>query len=222
MIIKSITPIRVTDAELARRQARYDELAPDGVEVDLVNLDGPDVPRRLESAGDIEVSDRLVAIEIARTDPGGYDAVLPDCVLDPGVTTSVSTVPVFGILQLASGFLATLGQRFGAVTRNEPIAEELRACLRRYSLDRHLDSVEVLDLDFDDIERDETWNAAIDTVTDRFLARSVPTVINGCSAVDVADRRAGTVVIDPTRLALQVLGLAAATGLVSGSREVVR
>lgn len=224
MKVKSITPIRVTDAELARRQARYDELAPEGVEVDLINLtDGPDVPRRLESADDIALSDRLVAVEIARTDPGAHDVVMPDCVLDPGVASSAGSapVPVCGILQLASGFLAVLGHRFGAVTRNEPIAEELRACLRRYSLDRDFDEVAVLDLSFEDIENDETWNTAIDTVRDRFFARSVRAVVNGCSAVDVRDHDGGAVVIDPTRLALRMLGLAAATGLAPGSLVVV-
>lgn len=216
MRVKSITPIRVTDAELARRQARYDELAPAGIEVELVNLaDGPDVPRRLESADDIAVSERLVAAEIASTDPGAHDAVLPDCVLDPGVISSAGSAPVpaYGILQLSSGFLAALGHRFGAVTRNEPIARELRACLRRYGTDRDFDDVVVLDLDFDDIEKHEVWNAAIDSVRDRFTARSVLAVINGCSAVDVVDRDGGATVIDPTRLAMRMLGLVAASGL---------
>lgn len=221
MRVKSITPIRVTAAELARRQARYDELAPAGVEVDLINLtDGPGVPRRLESADDIALSDRLVAVEIARTDPGAHDVVMPDCVLDPGVVSAAGTapVPVYGILQLASGFLAALGLRFGALTRNKPIAEELRACLCRYSRDGDFDQVEVLDLDVDDIENEEIWNAAIDAVSGRFVARSVRVVVNGCSAVDVRDHHGEAVVIDPTRLALRVLGLAAATQLAMGSR----
>ena len=217
MKLKSITPIRVTDAELARRQARYDELAPAGVQVHLVNLpDGPDVPRRLESADDIAASDALVAAEIARTDPAEFDAVLPDCVLDPAVATTAGSapVPVFGILQQSAGFLALLRHRFGAVTRNRPIAEELRACVRRYHLEDAFDDVEVLDLSFDDIEDDARWNAAIDAVRERFAARSVAAVVNGCSAVDVRDRDGGVVVVDPTRLALRVLGLAADSGLV--------
>ncbi len=211
MKLKAITPIRVTDAELVRRQARYDELAPDGVEVHLVNLpDDPDVPRKLESAEDIAASDRLVAAEIVRTDPAQFDAVLPDCVLDPGVasTADQAPVPVYGILQLATGFLAAVGHRFGAMTRNEPIAEELRACLRRYGLTDRLDEVAVLDLSFDDIEDHDTWNAAIDGVRDRFTTRSVQSVINGCSAVAVRDHGSGAVVVDPTGLALQVIGMA--------------
>lgn len=225
MRLKSITPIRVTDAELARRQARYADLAPNGVEIHLVNLpDGPEVPRKLDSADDIAASDRLVAAEIARTDPAEYDAVMPDCVLDPGVVSMMASapVPVFGILQLAGGFLALVGHRFGAMTRNDPIAEELRACLRRYGLDDRFDEVAVLDLSFDDIEDDETWNAAIDGVRDRFTGRSVQSVVNGCSAVEVRARESDVAVVDPTRLALQVLGLAGGAGLLAASSALVR
>jgi allantoin racemase len=224
MRIKAITPIRVTDAELARRQVRYRELAPAGIEIDLVNLpDAPEVPRRLDTAGDIAASDLLVAAEVARTDPADHDAVLPDCVLDPGVTRSAGSapVPVYGILQLAAGFLGTLGHRFAAMTRNEPIAEELRACLRRYRLEERFDDVAVLDLTFDDIEDDSAWNAAIDRVRDRFADRGVTSVVNGCSAVKVHDREASVTVVDPTRLALQLLAVAAGNGLATGPTQVL-
>lgn len=216
MRIKAITPICVTDAELARRTARYRELAPTGIEIDVVNLsDGDDVPRRLDRADGITASDRLVAAEARRTDPARHDAVLPDCVLDPGVLTAGddAPVPVYGILRLAAGFLASLGQRFAAVTRNAPIGDELVACLERYGLAERFDGLAVLDLTFDDIEDDATWNAAIDRVRDRFTDRGVQTVINGCSAVEVRPRDGGATVVDPTQLALRLLGVAAASGL---------
>lgn len=224
MKLKSITPIRVTAAELARRQARYAELSPPGVEIQLVNLpDEPDVPHKLESADDIAASDKLVAAEITRTDPREHDAVMPDCVLDPGVVSTAGTapVPVFGILHLAAGFLALMGHRFGAMTRNQPIAEELHDCLRRYSLDSQFDQVAVLDLSFDDIEDHQTWNAAIDQVRDRFSGRSVQAVVNGCSAVTVRPHESGVTVVDPTRLALQVLGLADANALLTARSSVL-
>lgn len=221
MRIKSITPIHVTEAELARRQARYRSLSPDGIEIELVNLPaGSDAPRSLESAEDIAASDRLVAAEIRRTDATRYQAVLPDCVLDPGVMTTAddAPVPVFGILQLSAGFLALLGHRFAAMTRNEPIGDELRACLKRYGLDADLDDVAILQLAFDDIENDARWNAAIDGVRSRFADRGVQSVINGCSAVSVTPHDGAVAVIDPTELALQVLGVAAGTALVMAAR----
>lgn len=129
MRIKAITPIRVSEAELARRQARYEALSPPGVEVELVNLPGRHgVPDRLNSARDIRALEEIVIEEASRTDPARHDAVLPDCVLDPGLDRLERECPVqaFGILKLSSGFLVSLGHRFGAFTRNRPIGEELR------------------------------------------------------------------------------------------------
>jgi hypothetical protein len=47
MRVYSVTPIHVGPEELARRQARYDALAPDGLTVTLTDL-GPEAPRALE------------------------------------------------------------------------------------------------------------------------------------------------------------------------------
>lgn len=224
MRIKAITPIRVTEAELARRRARYRGLAPPGIEVDVINLpDGNGVPRRLDTPAHIAASDRLVADEIRRIDPREYDAVLPDCVLDPGVasTSGDAPVPVFGILQLSAGFLAALGHRFAAMTRNEAIAEELQACLNRYDLQNRFDEVAILDMTFEDIEDDETWNAAIDDVRARFVSRGVQSVVNGCSAVAVHHRESQILVVDPTRLALQLLGVVAEAGLATVVRPAL-
>jgi Asp/Glu/hydantoin racemase len=135
--------------------------------------------------------------------------------------TGSAPVPVFGSLQLAAGFLALMGHRFGALTRNDPIGDELRACLHRYGLDDRFDEVAILNLSFDDIEDDETWNAAIDDVRDRFAGRSVQSVVNGCSAVDVRAHDGGVAVVDPTRLALQVIGLADGAGLLAASSALV-
>lgn len=225
MRIKAITPIRVTDAELARRQARYQSLSPAGIDIELVNLPaGSDVPRSLESVDDIAASDRLVAAEIRRSDARRYDAVLPDCVLDPGLSSAAgdAPVPVFGILQLAAGFLVLLGHKFAAMTRNEPIGDEFRACLKRYGLDANFDDVAILQLSFDDIEDDVRWNTAIEGVRSRFADRGVQSVVNGCSAVSVTEHDSGVAVIDPTRLALQVLGVAAEADLVTPARPAAR
>ena len=84
--IRAITPIHVGEAELARRQARYDAFSPPGVRVTLEDLpDAPDVPRELASEADIEASERAVAAMALGTDPALFDLILPDCVLDTGV-----------------------------------------------------------------------------------------------------------------------------------------
>jgi allantoin racemase len=221
MRIKAITPIRVSEAELARRQARYEALSPPGVEVELVNLpDRHGVPDRLNSARDIRASEEIVIEEASRTDPARHDAVLPDCVLDPGLDRLERECPVqaFGILKLSSGFLVSLGHRFGAFTRNRPIGEELRDRLETYGFLPNFDRVEVLDLAFEDIADEEGWNETLRESARRFSGSPTTAVINGCSAVELRPPPGNTAaVVDPTRLALASLGLAASEGLAPGT-----
>jgi len=210
MRIKAITPIRVAEDELARRQDRYRRLSPPGVEVTLVNLpDRSDVPRALEHDDDLLASDRLVAEVAAATDPSQFDAILPDCVLDPGLPTILreGPLPVFGILKLSAGFLHALDRPFVAVARNKVIAGELERCIARYGLVEQFNGVDLLHLSLEDIADDAKWNDALTTVRDRLAAGPVRTVLNGCSAVEVMDDRHSVSVFDPTRLALRLVGI---------------
>lgn len=220
MRLKVITPIRVGEKELARRRERYRAVGPSRLEMDLFDL--PDgAPESLDSEVSIRESERLVAEEALKTDPGSYDAVLPDCVLDPGLDRleGESLLPTFGILKLSVGFLAALGHRFASVTRNEPIGEELKARLERYGYLDRFDQNVILDLDFADIADDARWNEVLSEVAERFSSSATTALINGCSAVDLRARPAGVTLVDPTRLALTLLGTAAESGLTPRSRE---
>ena len=214
MKVKAITPIHVADDELERRSARYRRLAPPGVEIDLLNLpDDASIPRRLESPEDIAASDRLVA-EVARRHADGADALLPDCVLDPGIDAleRLGGPPAFGMLRLAAGFLASCGRRFGAVTRNRAIGEELERRVRLYGLDPWFDRVVVLELDFEAVADHDRWEEALDRSRSAFEGTGVSAILNGCSAVELTGERE-TPVLDPAALALRMLGVVAASGL---------
>lgn len=212
MRIRAITPIHVDDAELERRRARYGRLAPAGVAVRLDDLgDGPEVPRALDTEEDVRRSEDLLLAEARRTDFHVYDAVLPDCVLDPGVGVATD-LPMLGILQLSAHLLASTGQHIAAVARNEAIAAELERKAVRYGLAAQFTDVRVLGLDVTDIADDATWGAALARGTAGLHAHLV---INGCSAVEVRDDAGeGPRVVDPTAVALRVLGLLVELGLV--------
>lgn len=211
MRVRSITPIRVPDDELARRRARYDQLAPHGVEVHLDNLaDGPTTPWQLDTDEDVATSNDLVLAMALDTDPEAYDLVLPDCVLDPAVRRmEVEPVPIVGILQLASTHLALLGRAFTAVTRNRAIADELADRVRAYGVDDRFLGVDVLDLDFAAIQDESRWHAALAPARLTATERGASAVINGCSAVDVHPDDAGAPAVDPTAMALRLLGATA-------------
>lgn len=201
MRIFSVTPIHVGAQELGRRQARYDSLLPAGVTLDLIDI-GPAAPKALDTVEDIEASTAAVVAAL-RAAPDGYDVLLPDCVLDPGVEQLASELPVVGILQLSLGWQVIRGRRSGMVARNEAISAELMERARAYGWEQHVSGVEVLGLDVEAIADHEQWDGALDAALDRF-GSGVSTVINGCSAVPVKPQGKVTVV-DPTALALRLI-----------------
>lgn len=218
--VRAITPIRVDDAELRRRRERYDALAAPGITVHLDNLPAdPDVPRQLDDADAIAASDAYVVEEAGRTDDAEFDAVLPDCVLDPGLDRLRAEgfgLPVIGITELAATTTATVGGRTAAVARNTAIAEELERRFIKYGLADRFAGVHVLGLSFTDIADDAAWNSALDEAARHLAGSGVTAILNGCSAVEV---RGGTgiPVFDPTRAALALLGAAHASRLVPAS-----
>lgn len=205
--IKAIAPLRLEPQELQRRQRRYDALAGPGVAVTLLNLEGKNAPKRLESDDDLAVSEELTLQMIRDTSPSSFDAILPDCVLDPGVCMDQGApLPVYGILRLAGGFIHALGYSFAAVTRNETIGNELARKVEMYGFSSSLVSVETLDVDFCFVSDHDQWEGAIKPLAENLSRRGVGVLFNGCSAVDIANRRVGNlVIIDPTELALQLL-----------------
>jgi Asp/Glu/hydantoin racemase len=205
MRLRAITPIVVPDDELARRQKRYDALCPPGVSLHLDNLSaGPD---RLESEEQIRESERLVYEEALRTDAERYDGIFLDCVLDPALENlrDDSPLPVFGITRLVSGYLASMGLRMAGVARNQAIADELTARIAAAGWADALEGVVVLDLSLEDIADTSRWNEAVTTGLAAARLR-VDAVINGCSAVEVRPTDDGPAVLDPTALALRLIG----------------
>jgi Asp/Glu/hydantoin racemase len=207
--IHAVTPIHVDADELARRQARYDALCPPGSHVVLHDI-GPDAPRALDTADEIRESERLV-VEALRAAPAGYDALLPDCVLDPGVDRLQGELPVVGILRLSMGWQVLAGRRAGAVARNTAIADELARMVAAYGWSGSFTGVRVLDLDVHAIADTHRWNDAVDGALESLGRDGAMAVINGCSAVDVpAGPSSAVQVVDPTALALRVLAAGAA------------
>lgn len=207
MLVHAVTPITVGTPELARRQARYDALAPDGIRVVLSDLH-PDGPRALATAADVHHSEILVGAALA--DAPECDAVLADCVLDPAVPTDGATIggrPALGLLRLTVGAAVAAGHRVGAVTRNAAIAAELRKRIASYGWDSSFHEVSVLELDVADITDPARWAAAMRPALNAAHAAGVTAVVNGCSAVDTAVQDPDLpLVLDPIRTGLGVLG----------------
>ena len=210
MHLLAITPIHVEGDELARRQQRYDRLAPAGVRVSLEDVgEGSEVPRALETADDISASEQALVKRFESADAEAFDGFLPDCVLDPVLDHAASLPrPVFGIERLTAHFLGGFGLAAGAVARNVAIARELDRRIASYGLVAARPT-DVLDLSVEDIADDATWAAAVERTVGSMACDAV---INACSAVDIVSRRDGPVLVDPTWTALQTIGIRAANG----------
>lgn len=199
----SVTPIDVSAEELHRRRQRYARLSPAGLTVHLENI-GSDGPVALASDADVEASQRAVTAALERASGGGWDALLPDCVLDPGVPPDgeSSDPPVLGALGLVLPHLN--GHRFGAIARNHIIANHLRRRVIEWGYGDMLTEVSVLDLDVTSIADPQRWNDAMETSLTRLAALGTTTVLNGCSAVDVVSEHS---VLDPMAVALELLAV---------------
>lgn len=215
--VKAIAPLRLEPAEMVRRQARYDLLGGPELEITLVNLEGEGAPLRFDHHQEIAVSERLTYQSMLDTDPDQYDVLLPDCVLDPAVDwTPVPSVAVHGILRLASGFIHALGLPFAAVTRNATIGDELRRKVESYGLLQYLSSVEILDVDFCFVSDHDQWEKAMKPLAEALSKQGVKVLLNGCSAVDIGQRRVGELlVVDPTELALRALSVGEDVGAIT-------
>jgi Asp/Glu/hydantoin racemase len=203
----AVTPIHLPPEEIRRRQERYDRLAPPGLEIVLRDV-GPAAPKTLDTDESMRVSENAVAAAL-KAAGDGWDLAFPDCVLDPAVPDAVAepALPVHGLLKLSATYLAAKGVRFGAVVRNEAIAEEFSKRIAAYRLTEYLAGIRVLDLPFSAIAETETWNAALGTAVRELAGLGATAVINGCSAVDVEPADLPARIVDPTELAMRLLAV---------------
>lgn len=216
MKIYSMTPIHAGEAEVARRQSRYDLLTQDlGVRVVLNDLDDrPEVPRGFDTAAQIAASDPVVIAKGRELVDEGVQLIMPDCILDPGrEDIAAAGGDAFGILQLTVAMLTAIGKPYGAVARNQPIADALDARIRGYDSSSAFLGVAVLGLSVEHVASPEHWNRAVVQCAADFAEQGACAVINGCSAVAV-DAQTSIPVIDPTSLAVNVLDVFARFGLI--------
>ena len=90
--VKIISPIKVDEADLRRRQIRYTEHAGTDTRVQVFNLD--EGPTTLDTPGDLLLFEHAVFLEGLNTDPDEFDAILIDCVIDPALEPVREQAPV--------------------------------------------------------------------------------------------------------------------------------
>lgn len=207
MHVYAVTPIHVPPGELTRRQARYDALCPAGLTIELHDV-GVEAPHALDTEQQVRDSEGMVVAALEQA-PDHAQALMPDCVLDPGVPDLARRLdrPVFGLLRTSLAWSALAGRSVGAVTRNAAIADELARQVEVYGYSNGFTGVEVLDLDVDAIHESDRWATALARVVQRMAWAGAGDLVNGCSAVDLPAEAKGWPlrVVDPTFLTLRLI-----------------
>jgi allantoin racemase len=159
--LKIVSPLHATEADLQRRQRRYEEHARPGTAVRVVNLHGG--PPALDTAGDVLVSAAAVFREAAATTPTEADAILVDCVFDPAVEElrEATGVPTFGPTRVSLPSLLLVAARFAIVARSVRHCELLAATVARYGHGSQVAATRALGLSYEEARCPETFEAAM-------------------------------------------------------------
>lgn len=209
MRIFALTPIHVGHTELGRRQERYRRMLPEGIALELFDLD-PSAPSALDTREDIERGEAMMR-ERFREAPSDFDVLLPDCVLDPGADFAAEfPLPYLGILRSTLKAIRHRQLRAAGVARNSAIAAALRARAFDYGFGTELSEVAVLGLDVGAITDHRAWAGALENQVRALTTRGYQAIVNGCSAVDVDDDMAE--VLDPLQVTFESLSASSQPG----------
>jgi Asp/Glu/hydantoin racemase len=177
--------------------------------------DRPDVPHSFDTDELVASSEPCVVSQAGLLTLEPDDHVMPDCILDTALesVTEQLDAPVHGILRMNTSFFHALGLRYGAVARNHAVGDALDRRIRGYDTSGDFVGTSILDLPTEAVADTPRWNAALAEHVQALADRGAQVVINGCSAVDVADQAWAIPVIDPTQLAIGCFGLAQNLGI---------
>ncbi len=143
--IKIIIPITspVLDAEAEEEFAGY---AFPETQTSVTHLDYGPASIECELDDAVCVPDFLNKAKQAEAE--GYDAIISDCFLDPGVKAAreVLSIPVVGAAEASMHFAASLGHRYSVVTVLPNVVSAMEDLAAEYGVDKKLASVRYVDI----------------------------------------------------------------------------
>lgn len=159
--VKVISPIKVDDADLRRRQMRYSEHAQKDTFIQVFNLE--DGPRTLDSAGDLLFCEHAVFLEGMKTEPEDFDAILIDCVFDPALEAlrEQSRVATFGPMLTTLPLVRVVADQFSYVARAERQTIWLQEIAEKYGYGPQLVSSRALGITYQESRNPTTFDEAM-------------------------------------------------------------
>ncbi len=159
--VKIISPIKIDEADLRRRQMRYGAHAGSNTEVTVFNL--PEGPTTLDTPGDILFCEHAVFQEGMRTDPEEFDAILIDCVFDPALTAlrEQCPVPTFGPMKATLPMVMQVASRFSYIARAERQTLWLAETAAKYGYEPYMASAQFLGITYEQARNPNTFDEAM-------------------------------------------------------------
>lgn len=180
--VRIVTPITTEGFRGADEAAA---MASTGVAVDFVQIQAG--PASIECAYELALAAPATVARIVEAERDGVDAVVIDCMGDPGLWAARErvTIPVLGPMQTCMHIAGMLGYRFSVVTvlaRIRPMATEQAAI---YGLTGRLASVRAIDIPVLELERDmaATQRALVEEARRAVCDDGADAIIFGCTGL---------------------------------------
>lgn len=222
MHIRVILPV-IGDSLLDHVRGEAESWAAPGTTIDCVALERGTASIESEYDEALSAPGILDRIDQARAD--GVDGVFITCFGDPGVHAAreIIDAPVVGGFEPAMLTALSLGEKVGIITVLPNVLPMLHSLARRYTIDRRLGTIRVVDLpvlglDDRDILLDRLYEQASDAVA----KREADVIVLGCTGMlgvaaelrqRLADKGFEVPVVDPTGAAITWLESSIRLGL---------
>ena len=156
--VSIISPLEATEADLARRQRRYSEIAGPKTQVTVANLRGG--PRALNTAGDVLSSAAAIFQQGKETSVADFDTILIDCVFDPAVEElqEATGIPTFGPTRLTLPLVSLVASNFSIIARSQRQCELLAELVAGYGFGDQICSLRALGISYEEAKQEAIFN----------------------------------------------------------------
>lgn len=189
--IRIVTPLcDVSEEQRAATLAEVVQFTDLGIEFDIVTLAAG--PASIENPIDDALAAPQVVIEALKAEHAGIDAVIIDCMGDPGLMPAreAVSIPVVGPGEASLHLAAMMGHRVGCVSVLDSVRPMLLAHARAYGLAEKLVSVRTIDVPVLEIEDNlAKLSELLYLESHRMIVQDrVDTIVLGCTGfLGVAD-----------------------------------
>ncbi len=212
--IRIIIPV-IGEHWIAPVQEAYGRAGRSGTEISAVAIDRG--PASIESVRDEALAIPGVLSKVQAAEAEGMDAVVLDCMADPGLDPSreLASIPIIGPAQAAMHLAAMLAHRFSVITVLEQGIPRVHHQILRFDLTEKLASVRAINIPVLEMgeDRERVTRAVIEESVKAVVEDGAHIIVPGCTEMigmapivqkDLVERGCEVPVIDPPAVAVKL------------------